>query len=154
MQFTLHATRRTPHGASCLVLAIPAWLVKTRRAPSRHSRNARVYAHTTTAMHKLSTPPPLVVGGFSHIGSRNTGAPSRKGCVVNGQMPKAQVTTEYAAFPSSHRKDICVCFFQCNVWKKRTGRPNVGGVSTRGRNGAPSRKGCVVNGQMTKASTK
>ena len=28
----------------------------------------------------------------------------------------------------------------------------VGGVSTKSRNGAPSRKGCVVTGQMTKAS--
>ena len=27
------------------------------RAPSRRSRNARVCGHTTTAMHKLSTPP-------------------------------------------------------------------------------------------------
>ena len=27
-------------------------------------------------------------------------------------------------------------------------------VSIRIRNGAPSRKGCVVNGQMTKASSK
>ena len=35
-----------------------AWLVKTRRAPSRHSRDARVHGHTTTATHKLSTPPP------------------------------------------------------------------------------------------------
>ena len=34
-----------------------ARLVKTRRAPSRHSRDARVYVHTTTAMHKLSTLP-------------------------------------------------------------------------------------------------
>ena len=42
----------------------------------------------------------------------------------------------------------------CNIWKKRNGRPNVGGVSIRSRNGAPSRKGCVVNGQMTKASNK
>ena len=42
--------------------------------------------------------------------------------------------------------------FQYNIWKKRTGRPNVGGVSIRSRNGASSRKGCVVNGQMTKAS--
>ena len=33
-------------------------------------------------------------------------------------------------------------------------RPNVGGVSIRSRNGAPSLKGCVVNGQMTKASNK
>ena len=32
--------------------------------------------------------------------------------------------------------------------------PNAGGVSIRSRNGAPSRKGCVVNGQTTKASNK
>ena len=42
--------------------------------------------------------------------------------------------------------------FLCNMWKKRNERPNVGGVSIRSRNGAPSRKGCEVNGQMTKAS--
>ena len=59
-QFILHATRRTPHGASHLVQAMFAWLVKTRRAPSRHSRDARVYGHTTTAMHNLSTPPPAL----------------------------------------------------------------------------------------------
>ena len=57
MQFTLHATRRAPHGALRLVQAMSAWLEKTRRAPSRHSRDARVYGHSTTAMHKLSTPP-------------------------------------------------------------------------------------------------
>ena len=57
MQFTLHAIRRTPHGASRLVQAMSAWLMKTRRAPFRHSGDARVYGHTTTAMHKLSTTP-------------------------------------------------------------------------------------------------
>ena len=31
---------------------------KSRRAPSRHSRDARVYGSTTTAMHELSAPPP------------------------------------------------------------------------------------------------
>ena len=30
--------------------------------------------------------------------------------------------------------------FLCNIWKKRNERPNVGGVSIRGRNGAPSRR--------------
>ena len=44
--------------------------------------------------------------------------------------------------------------FLCSTWKKRNERPNVGGVSIRSRNGAPSRKGCVVNGQMAKASNK
>ena len=60
MQLTLHATRRTTHGASRLVQAMSLWLVKTRRAPSRHRRNARVYGHTTTAMHEYRlTPHPL-----------------------------------------------------------------------------------------------
>ena len=44
--------------------------------------------------------------------------------------------------------------FLCNIWKQRIERPIVGGVSIWSRNGAPSRKGCVVTGQMTKASNK
>ena len=44
--------------------------------------------------------------------------------------------------------------FLCNIWKKRDERPNVGGVSIRSRNGALSRKGCAINGQMTKESNK
>ena len=39
-------------------------------------------------------------------------------------------------------------------WKKRTERPNVGGVSIRRRNRAPSRNGCVVNAQMNKVGNK
>ena len=60
MQVTLHVTPPTPHGASRSVQAVCAWSVKTRRTPSRHCRDARVYGHTTTAMHNISTPPPLV----------------------------------------------------------------------------------------------
>ena len=44
--------------------------------------------------------------------------------------------------------------FLCGIWKKLDKRPNVGGVSTRSRNGATSQKGCMVNGQMTKTSNK
>ena len=58
MQFILHATRRTPLGASRLAHAMSDWLRKIRRAPSPHGRDAMVYGHTTTATHKLSTPPP------------------------------------------------------------------------------------------------
>ena len=59
MQLAPHATRRTPHGASRLVQAMSAWSVKTRRAPSRHYRDASVYGHTTTATHEIEyTPPP------------------------------------------------------------------------------------------------
>ncbi|CAM9863446.1 unnamed protein product [Laminaria digitata] len=36
-----------------------------------------------------------------------------------------------------------------NIWKKRIERPNVVGVCIRSRTGAPSRKGHVINGQMT-----
>ena len=55
MQFTLYAARRLFHGASRLVQGMSAWWLKTPRAPSRHSRDAKVYGHTTTARHKLST---------------------------------------------------------------------------------------------------
>ena len=57
MQLTLHATRPTPHGASRLMQAMSAWSVKIRRAPSRRCGDARVYGHTTMAMHALSTSP-------------------------------------------------------------------------------------------------
>ena len=63
IQFTLHATRPTPHGASRLVQAVSAGSVKTRRAPSRHWRHARVYGHTTTAIYDMSTPPPTTLAG-------------------------------------------------------------------------------------------
>lgn len=35
----------------------------------------------------------------------------------------------------------------CDLWKKRTERPNVGGISARSGNGAPARKG--VRGQWS-----
>ena len=50
MQRTLHAPRRTPNGASRLVLSISAWSVKTRCAPSRRYRVARVYGHTSVRL--------------------------------------------------------------------------------------------------------
>ena len=34
-------------------------------------------------------------------------------------------------------------------WKQRNERPNVGDLSIRSKNGAPSRKGCVANGKIT-----
>ena len=58
-QLALHSTRRTPHGASRLVQAISAWSVKIRRAPPRHCRDARIYGHTTTAIHDESTRHPI-----------------------------------------------------------------------------------------------
>ena len=58
MQLTLHATRPTPCGASRLVQTMRAWSVKTRRVPSRHCRDAKVYGHTIRVMHDMSTPPP------------------------------------------------------------------------------------------------
>ena len=36
----------------------PPWLVKTRRAPSRHCRDARGCDHTTTVMHDNDYTPP------------------------------------------------------------------------------------------------
>ena len=52
MKLALHATRPTPHGASRLVQARSAWTGKTRRAPSGHCSDEKVYGNTTTAAHK------------------------------------------------------------------------------------------------------
>ena len=38
------------------------------------------------------------------------------------------------------------------IWKKRNERQNVGGVSIRSRNGAPSRKGCAVVKRLRQAT--
>ena len=65
MQLTLHATRRSPHGASRLVRAMSTWLAKTRRAPSRHCWDARVCDHKTSAVHDMSTP--TLTPGIYHI---------------------------------------------------------------------------------------
>ena len=61
MQLTLHPTRRTLHGYSRLVQAMSAWSVKTRHAPFRHSRDARVYtlwSYDYGHERISSTPPP------------------------------------------------------------------------------------------------
>ena len=59
MQVALHATRRTPHGASRLVQAMYAWSVKIRHAPSQHCGDKRVYGHTTSAMHEIEYTSPI-----------------------------------------------------------------------------------------------
>ena len=60
MRLTLHATRRTPHGASRLVQAIPTRSVNTRRATSWHYSYAKIYRHKNTAKHDMSTNPPAL----------------------------------------------------------------------------------------------
>ena len=40
--------------------AVSLWSVKTRRAPSRRCRDAKVSGHTTTAMHHTIIPPPAL----------------------------------------------------------------------------------------------
>ena len=62
----------------------------------------------------------------------------------------------YLWWPQTAKQDgdkICRRFLY-SVWKKRNEYLVVGGVSVRSRNDAQSRKRCVVNGQMTKASNK
>ena len=65
-----------------------------------------------------------------------------------------QATNEYAPRPIPNRQEGDVISPMRNVLygNNEVGFPNVGGVSSRSRNGAPFRKGCVVDGQMTKAN--
>ena len=71
--FTLYATRQTPHGAPRLVQAMPDRGKPDVLLPDIDCRDARVYGHTTTAMHKLSTaltwaarPPPAKKKGHMY----------------------------------------------------------------------------------------
>ena len=57
MKLTLHADRRTPHGASRSVHAMSAWSVKTRRAPSQHCRDVRVNGLNCDYAQNEYTPP-------------------------------------------------------------------------------------------------
>ena len=71
MQLTLHATRPTPHSASLLVLAMPAWSVKPRRALARHYWGAIMYDHMTTVMYDncyIPPPPSLGASNVCHSG--------------------------------------------------------------------------------------
>ena len=58
--------------------------MKTRRAPSRHSRGARVDDHTTTAMHKLKSPPPPPQSGAR---SQLTGNPALTNLSIGSRSP-------------------------------------------------------------------
>ena len=69
MQLTLRETRRAPHGASRLVLAMATLSVKTR-APSRNCRGARVYSHTTS-MHDNEYLPPIPSNDLSYEVKQN-----------------------------------------------------------------------------------
>ena len=55
---------------------------------------------------------------------------------------------------AKQERDKSIKTFLCHIWKQSIECPTVGCVSIRSRNGALSRKGCVVNGQMTKAINK
>ena len=80
MHLTLHAVRRTPHGASRMVLSVYAWSVRARRAPSRHCRDARVYKVIRLlrpCMHGMSTAKSVAFvryGGWCAIGFGTGGA--------------------------------------------------------------------------------
>ena len=68
----------TPHGASRMVqLAMSAWWVRIRRAPSRRCRDGRLYGHTTMAMHDMSTPPPSFIPNLTDAFAQHDGHRSR-----------------------------------------------------------------------------
>ena len=74
MQLTLHAIHRRPHG-TCRRIKIKknmsAWSVKTRRAPSRHCRDARVYGQTTTAKQRHDYTAPCTRSKYVYPGRAN-----------------------------------------------------------------------------------
>ena len=67
-------------------------------------------------------------------------------------MAGEKASEEHSKRPTALDEFISIDVY--DMWGKRNERPNVGGVFMRNRNGASSRKGGVVNGQMTKTSNK
>ena len=61
MQLTLHATRRTHHGASRLVIDCEPGPAKTRRAPSRLCRYARSMVIYDYGMQDYEFTPPILM---------------------------------------------------------------------------------------------
>ena len=64
MHLTLYSTHQTPHGVSRLVQAMPPSSVKTRHAPSRHCRYAKVNIMWSMVIRlrpcmNIEYPPPL-----------------------------------------------------------------------------------------------
>ena len=64
MHRTLHAARPTHPSALRVVHAMSAGSVRTRHAPVRHCRDARVCGHTTKAMHDIECTTPLLSRPF------------------------------------------------------------------------------------------
>ena len=70
---TSYDTRSRPDPGRTLCETLQEiWSVKTRRAPSRHCRNARVYRHMTSTMLDNEYPPPLPVRLFNGNSMRPT----------------------------------------------------------------------------------
>ena len=87
----------TPHGASRLVQAMPAWSVETPTCSFPwNCRDARVYDHRTTAIHDTSIPPrtsfPLDRFRFSPlvIGQRSGPVQPARDDGANGGFPGAK----------------------------------------------------------------
>ena len=102
------------------------------------------------------SPKPLTEEDISHIfvvDSYTTASPRRYGAEPTGpRHPLALVAQTGACFcKETARKGGRR---RSEAAENRVERQNLGRVSIRSGNGASSRKGCVVNSQMTKASNK
>ena len=86
-----------------------AWSVKTRRALSWQYRDARANGLKTTAMHEMSTSPPLAYPFYALLGENAMNAGMLEVSLIRGK--------NYAV--------SLLCF----AWRKRNERRNVGGFS-------------------------
>ena len=107
MQLALHAKCRAPHGALRLVEATFSRSVRTRRVPSRHCRDARVYGHATMVMPDMSTPPPSPPRAPSLPAPVRLLAASghgQQGGIVRGGGPRGRSTGAFGSRDLLHRR--------------------------------------------------
>ena len=95
----------TSRFASRLVQAVSAWSLKTRRAPSRHCRDTRVYGHTTTAMHDIEYTPP----------ARAPSPPSTARCLVPAELGANRFSAFRGGIADRSRKWLAHTVYKTNT---------------------------------------
>ena len=114
--------------------------------------DSRIFGHTDSAMHDSEYPPTVRDALEEEMREIDDGDMEEFDTLLLDGSEKTIAILGDRWWPQAARQEggkisqIQLCI----TWKKISERPTVKGVSIRSRDGTPSRKGCVVNGLITK----
>ena len=119
---------------------------KTKQNKTHTHAHFHTQPKLTDTQQKTQTTPPLLPQNTLHTSTQNA-IPILYWYIHTTSRTRSYTTRRTQLFNTKQNKTK-------HTHRKANKQTPVGGVSIRSRNGAPSRKGCLVNGQMTKASNK